>query len=46
MFFILRCHPQKMGLGVDVEPTSLNAFICVCNGLTGQISGTIKDCIY
>lgn len=38
--------PQKMGLGVGVEPISLNAFICVCNGLTGQISGTIKDCIY
>lgn len=37
--------PTKMELLVGVEPTRLNVFICVHNGLIGQISGMVKDCI-
>lgn len=41
----LALSPQKMRFGVGVEPISLNAFICGCSGLTGQISGTSKDSV-
>lgn len=37
--------PVKMGFGFGVVPTSLNAFLCVHNGLIGQINAMVKDCV-